>query len=474
MEKRWGVLTVTTIGVFMTSFDASLLVVGLPIVINDLNTDLATGSWVITIYRLALTILLIPIGRISDIYGRVRLYSFGYFIFALSSLLCSLTTDIYQLLIFRLIQGIGASLIFVNSMAIVTDAFSGRGLGAGMGLNQMAINAGTILGYTLSGVIISLYGWRALFLVNFPIGILGGIWAKTRLKENYSFSIMEKFDFTGAILLSTALTLLILGLTSGALTSPTTLSLIIFSSILFLIFLFVERRKNYPMIDFELFRIRIFTIGNISNLLNGISFASLAFLVSIYLEIVAGLSPIQAGLSLIPLDLTLILAGPISGWMSDRIGSRILCTSGLALTGIALITLSNISINIDLNLLLIALVLAGLGVGLFRSPNASSVMASVPNSKRGVAAGIRSTIINTSIALSIPFSVAIITTTTSFSNLSIFIDGREVGEPSQLMELLDLVQGIKNALLASAGLNIVAAIISYFREDKIAEKSISV
>lgn len=464
MEDRWSVLTVTTIGIFMASLDASLLVVGLPVVINELEADLATGSWLITIYRLAITILLVPIGRLGDMYGRVKLYSIGYFIFAFSSLLCVFSFNIYQLLVFRLIQGVGGALMFVNSMAIVTDAFAGRGLGLGIGINQIAINAGTVIGYTLSGVIISLYGWRALFLVNVPIGVFGGVWARLRLKETNLSLRVEKFDFTGAIIFSTSLTLLILGLTSGAITSLLPLSLIVTSLIFTTLFMIVEKKTAYPMLDFKLFKIKTFTAGNISNLLNGLSFASLAFLISVYLEVVVGYSPIQAGLSLIPLDLTLIFIGPISGWLSDKIGARMLSTVGLIISAAALIVLSNISINLDYNLLSIGLIMAGLGVGLFRSPNASSVMGSVPSEMRGVAAGVRSTIINTSMALSIPFSIAIISTTMPSSGSSRLINSGSSME--SLSNVTDLVQGIRNALLASAVLNIIAAVISYLREEK--------
>ncbi|MEM1584101.1 MAG: MFS transporter [Nitrososphaerota archaeon] len=465
MENRWSVLTVTTVGIFMASLDASLLVVGLPVVINELGTDLATGSWLITTYRLALTILLVPFGRLGDIHGRVKLYSIGYFVFAVSSLLCALSSNVYQLLVFRLIQGVGGAAMFVNSMAIVTDAFAGRGLGLGIGVNQIAINAGTIIGYTLSGMVISLYGWRALFLINVPIGIFGGLWSKFRLRETSPSQGSGKFDFVGAAIFSISITLLMLGLTSGAITTTIPLSLIASSLILFVVFILFERKASYPMLDFNLFRIKTFTVGNISNLLNGVSFASLAFLISVYLEIILGFTPIHAGLSLIPIDLTLVLVGPVSGWLSDKIGARILSTAGLAITSIALIVLANISVNLNYNILLVGLMLGGLGVGLFRSPNASSVMGSVPSERRGVAAGVRSTIINTSMALSIPFSIAVISTTMPSSELYKFFNDRKIGMES-VTRYGELLQGIRNALYASAILNIFAAILSYLREEK--------
>jgi len=461
MEGRWGVLTVTTIGTFMASLDASLLVVGLPVVLSELGAGIVAGSWLISIYRLALATLLIPVGRLGDMYGRAKLYSLGYFIFAVSSLLCALSSNIHQLLVFRLIQGVGGAFIFVNSMAIVTDAFADRGLGLGIGVNQVAINAGTVVGYTLSGVIIQLYGWRPLFLVNVPIGIFGGLWARFRLRGTAQRSELGRFDWPGAIALSSSLSLLMLGLTSGSTASPAALAMTASSALLLAAFVIHERRVDQPMLDLSLFRIRRFAAGNLSNLLNGISFASLAFLISLYLEAAAGLTPLQAGLSLIPIDLTLILVGPVSGWLSDRVGARILSTVGLAISGVALLILSrSVSSNPDYGALLMGLALAGLGVGLFRSPNASSVMGSVPAERRGVAAGVRSTIINTSIALSIPFSIAVMSATTPLTELSAFMNGGAGASA----DYADLLRGVRSALTASATLKFAAAVISYLRE----------
>jgi len=165
LEYKWVVLTVTTVGIFMATLDSSILVVGLPQVVVALNTNLVVGVWFITIYRLMITVLLVGIGRIADMYGRVRLYNLGFAIFTVGSLLSGLSLTAEELLAFRLVQGVGAALLFVNSVAIVTDAFAGEGLGKGIGINQVAINAGTITGYTLSGILIQLFTWRSIFLV---------------------------------------------------------------------------------------------------------------------------------------------------------------------------------------------------------------------------------------------------------------------------------------------------------------------
>src|SRR5947209_9860750 len=218
LEYKWVVLTVTTVGIFMATLDSSIVVVGLPQVVSDLKTNLVVGVWIITIYRLMITVLLVGIGRWADMHGRVRLYNTGFAIFTLGSLLSGLSPTAEALLAFRLVQGIGAALLFVNSVAIVTDAFSGKDLGKGIGINQVAINAGTITGYTLSGVLIQLFTWRSIFLVNVPIGIFGTYWSRKRLKEISRPAVGEKFDAAGAITFSVAITLLLLGLTLGSLT----------------------------------------------------------------------------------------------------------------------------------------------------------------------------------------------------------------------------------------------------------------
>src|SRR5713226_4712217 len=194
MEYKWVVLTVTTVGIFMATLDSSILVVGLPQVITSLHTNLVVGVWFITIYRLMITVLLVSVGRVADIHGRVRLYNLGFAIFTLGSLLSGLSFTAEELLAFRLVQGIGAALLFVNSVAIVTDAFSGKDLGKGIGINQVAINAGTITGYTLSGVLIQLFTWRSIFLVNVPVGIFGTYWSRKRLKEISRPALGERFD----------------------------------------------------------------------------------------------------------------------------------------------------------------------------------------------------------------------------------------------------------------------------------------
>src|SRR3989449_3843242 len=465
LEYKWVVLTVTTVGIFMATLDSSILVVGLPQVVVALNTNLVVGVWFITVYRLMITVLLVGIGRIADLYGRVRLYNLGFAIFTIGSLLSGLSLTADELLAFRLVQGVGAALLFVNSVAIVTDAFAGEGLGKGIGINQVAINAGTITGYTLSGILIQLFTWRSIFLVNVPIGIFGTYWSRRRLKEIAQPARGEKFDLLGAVSFSSSITLLLLGLTIGNLTDVLNLVLMVSSGILIFFFFLVERRTMFPVLDLSLFRIRLFTAGNIANLLSGLAFAGLAFIMTLYFQLVRGYDPLHAGIFLIPLDATLILVGPISGSLSDKWGARGLSTLGLVIASLGFFVLSRFDQATPYSEISVGLVLVGFGIGLFRSPNASSVMGSVPASKRGISSAVRATIINTSIVASIPLVLALMTADVPYDKLVSII-----GNSNLLMNVqasngspAGFLPGLQHALAIFSVFILASAVFSLLR-----------
>ena len=445
----------------MATLDASIIVVGLPTVIEDLHTNLVVGVWIITIYRLMITILLVSIGRFADLYGRVRLYNMGFAVFTIGSLLCALAPTAEALLLFRLVQGVGAALLFVNSVAIVTDAFAGKSLGQGIGMNQVAINAGTIVGYTLSGLLIGtpVLGWRTIFLVNVPVGLFGTYWSKKRLREIHHSSHREKFDKLGALTFSSSLTSLLLGLTLGGLTSPLTLTLVTLSILLMALFLLLERRVQHPVIDLSLFKNRLFTTGNIANLLSGLAFAALAFTMTLYFQLVRGYDAYHAGIALIPLEVTLLLVGPVSGSLSDRWGARGLSTLGLVTSSAGFLLLANINQTTSDQQILLSLGVIGVGVGLFRSPNASSVMGSVPADQRGISSGLRATIINTSIVASIPLALALMTADIPYDRL-VGIIGQNQLSPTDASSFL---AGIQHALIAFAVITLISAIFSLLR-----------
>ncbi len=328
----------------------------------------------------------------------------------------------------------------------------------------MAINAGTITGYTLSGVLIQLFTWRSIFLVNVPIGIFGTYWSRKRLKEISPPAVGEKFDATGAITFSIAITLLLLGLTLGSLMEFANQAVVTASILCFAIFIAIERRARYPALDLSLFKIRLFTAGNIANLLSGLAFAALAFVMTLYFQLVRGYDPLHAGIFLIPLDVTLILVGPVSGWLSDKWGARGLSTMGLLVASAGFFFLSRFDLNTLYPEIALWLALVGFGIGLFRSPNASSVMGSVPSSKRGISSGVRATIINTSIVASIPLVLALMTADVPYSKL-VNLGNIGLGGVTQLAsgDLGTFLAGLQHSLIVLSFLILGSAIFSFFR-----------
>ena len=460
MQYKWTVLTVTTVGQLMASLDFSLIIVALPTIIEALNISLFAGIWVITGYRLMLTILMITIGRFADIMGRVRLYNTGFTIFTVGSALCALSTSGELLVASRLIQGLGAALLFVNSMALVADAFPASELGTAIGINQVAINTGQIMGYTLSGVMIALCGWRSIFWINVPVGVFGTIWTHRRLRDLYRAVEKQRFDYPGAILFSTGLTLVLLSLTLGGLRSVTAQLILAAGIVLLAVFLFHEARVDEPVLDMSLFKIRPFTAGNLSNLVNGMAYAGLTFELTLYLQLVKGLSPLQTGIAIIPMQVTFIFVGPISGRLSDKYGVRGLSTVGLALTSVALLMFSTFSIDTSAVTISAALALVGLGIGMFRSPNASSVMGSVPPERRGMGSGVRSTVMNISQSVSIPLTLTLMTAVMPYDKLAVVVSATTL---SNSLEVLDLLGAIRYGFFAFAVINGLGVIPSILR-----------
>jgi EmrB/QacA subfamily drug resistance transporter len=460
LEYKYKVLTVTTIGIFMAYLDSSIIVVGLPTVIEDLHTSLFTGIWVIAGYALTITVLLVAIGHMADIVGRIKLYNLGFAIFTIGSALCALSQTIEMLILFRLIQATGGALVVVNTLAIITDSFPTSELGKALGINAMSINGGTITGYALSGVMIGLFGWRSIFWLNVPIGVFGVFWCHRRLKEHYAKLSHGSYDYPGAISFSAALTLLLVAMTED-LRDPSIRVLIILSGILFVVFLIHEKRADQPVIDTTLFKIRSFAAGNIAILLNGFALSALAFELTLYLQLVRGFGAFQAGIALLPLDFTMILVSPISGRLSDKYGSRELTAIGLGITSAALFLLANLSLDSSSIFVLASLALAGAGCGLFRSPNATSIMKSAPPELRGIANGVRSTMYNTSIAIGIPLAMALMTVVLSYDKLAFIVNVNTLGNRE---DTLGLLNAVTHAFYALAFINALGAIASAFSE----------
>jgi EmrB/QacA subfamily drug resistance transporter len=418
MDYKWVALSVTTVGIFMANLDGSIVVIGLPTILRDLHASIVEGIWIITGYRLIITILLIMFGRLADLYGRVRLYNLGFVIFTIGSLLCALSRTGEQLIIFRFLQGAGAALIMANSTAILTDAFPKEQLGMGLGTSVMAANLGAITGYTLSGVMITYFGWRSIFLLNVPIGIFGTIWGYMRLKEISLKPVGQKFDYAGSILYCIGLATILLALTIGDPLSGRNIATLAGGLVFFVAIIFVELRQKYPTLDLTLFKIRQFAAGNLVSFLNGLAFSCGPFLRSLYLQLVLGYTPLKTGILLIPMEIVIFCVSPISGRLADRYGSRVLTSLGCVFNASALIWFSTLNERSSYSVVLVSLLLFGFGIALLISPNSRSIMGSVPAEKRGVASGISMTVNQTAGVLSVPFSLLLMTLVMPYTVLS--------------------------------------------------------
>lgn len=464
LDYKWIVLTNTTIGIVMVSIDSSILTIALPNITRSLHASVVDSMWMVLGFQLVITALLLPFARLADMKGRVRLYNIGFALFTLASTLCGLAQTGPQLVLFRLLQGIGAALIFANSTALVTDAFPAWQRGFALGINMMAGTSGFIFGTVLGGIITEFLGWRYIFFINIPFGIFATIWAFLRLHEIVEPERTAHFDIGGMVTFPLAIASILGGLTFvvlGRAGEPITDSLLVAGVLLFVLFVLIERRVHHPMMDFGLFRIRLFWAGNTSLLLNSLARGSTQFILSWYFQAVLRDSPLIAGLKLVPMVATMVIVAPIAGRLSDRLGSRGLTTVGLGVTLIAQLWMITFAVTVPYLMLAIALVLLGTGNGLFNSPNSSAVMGSVPANRRGVAGGMRTLLNNTGQTLAIATAMVILSTVMSYQLLTGLFTG--VARGAQSVNGQVFMQGFHKVFVFSAAISVVAIICSSLR-----------
>jgi len=319
----------------------------------------------------------------------------------------------------------------------------------------MSWNLGAIAGYSLGGIMISLFGWRSIFFLNVPVGILATLWGYVQLKEISTRSGGEKFDYIGSVLYCAALLTVLSALTLGNPHSVRNLAILGAGLSAFVAFVLVERKQKFPMLNLGLFKIRLFAAGNLSSFLNSIAFSCGPFLRSLYLQLIVGYSPLDAGLALIPMEIIVFVISPISGRLADKFGGRVLSSVGLALNALALFWFATLNQRSSYAVILISLVLFGFGRALFTSPNVSSIMGSVPAARRGVANGVRATLNQTGNVLSVPFSLLLMTLVMPYARLSQIVGGSQLASSDELKSFL---HAINNACLI-LGVVIVFAII---------------
>lgn len=424
---KWTALTNTTAAVFMSALDGSIVLIALPAIFRGVHLDpLAPGNivyllWMIMGYRLVQAVLVVTVGRLGDMYGRVLIYNAGFAVFTLASILLSFDPfdgghGAMWLIAWRLLQAVGGSMLTANSAAILTDAFPEEQRGFALGINQVAALAGMFIGLVAGGLLAA-WDWRAVFWVNVPVGVFFTVWAYRTLRETGKRG-GGRIDWWGNVTFAVGLSAVLIAVTFGlqpygghtmGWTDPLADGLIAGGLILLVAFVVIENRVSAPMIEPSLFRLRAFTFGNLAGLAISIGRGGMQFVLIIWLQ---GIwlplhgydysdTPLWAGIFMLPLTAGFLAAGPVSGYLSDRIGSRGLATGGALLFGASFLGLMFLPIDFSYWIFAVLISLNGIASGMFASPNSSSIMGSVPARLRGVASGMRATFQNSGTAVSI-------------------------------------------------------------------------
>jgi MFS family permease len=424
---KWVALSNTSLGMFMATVDSSIVIISMPAIFRGIHLDpFGAGNisyllWMIMGYLLVTAVLVVTLGRLGDIVGRVKMYNLGFVVFTFASVALSFDpflggSGAVWLIAWRVVQALGGSMLMANSAAIITDAFPAKQRGMALGINQISALSGQFIGLVLGGLL-SAWDWRAVFWVNLPFGILGTIWAYRSLRET-SARQKSRIDWWGNLTFAAGLGALLISITYGiqpyaghsmGWTSPKVLSGLIGGTLLLVVFCVIESRVAQPMFHLALFRNRAFTAGNAASLLASVARGGLQFMLIIWLQ---GIwlplhgydfadAPLWAGIFLLPLTAGFLIAGPLCGYLSDRYGVRYFTTGGLALFSLSFVGLLLLPITFSYWAFALLIMLNGMGSGMFSAPNTSAIMSSVPAGYRGAASGMRSTFQNSGMSLSI-------------------------------------------------------------------------
>jgi EmrB/QacA subfamily drug resistance transporter len=464
---KWYVLAIACVGSMMGPLDGTIVSVSLPSIIHSLNAGFEAAIWIPTAYLLTISILLLPIGRLSDMMGRKRIYFWGFAIFVLGSFLCSLSPNADFLIAARVLQGAGAAFIMATSTALITCAFAPKERGKAIGINVMFVYVGLALGPPLGGFLTVALGWQSIFWVNIPIGICTMVAAYLVIEKDCVVEQVRRFDIKGSVAFAATLIALLLFLTFGeewGYGSATILLLLLISVVAFIIFLRIEKAMGKDaLLDLSLFRNnRLFAMGNLSALLNYTSYFWTPFIISFYAQSVLNYSPAETGLLLLVMPVIMACIAPISGILSDRIGSRTLATGGMLLICAGLLEMTLLKgTSSDSAVLMTGLIMMGVGMGMFSSPNTSAVMSSVPNQQAGLASGSISTMRTVGQTVSLSMAGALIAVMASTALVEAIFGGQIITPtPDQVQQLLS---GFRLAFIVSAILSFIGAIASAVR-----------
>lgn len=412
--SKWWILVALGIGTFMAAMDVSIVNAVLPVIQRDLGGDLDAVQWVVTVYLLMVSGLLLTFGRLGDIHGHRLVIASGLVLFVLGSAWCGFAHTIVALVVARAFQAVGAAMIFASSPAILTMNFPDEQRGQALGLQATMTYLGLALGPSLGGWLADAFGWQTVFFVNVPVGFVALAACLRFIPADGTDGRHESFDLAGAAVFMVGLAALLLALNQGhewGWTSPLVLSLAASAVVLLAVFLRIERRIRHPMLDLSLFRSTLFSASVVSALLNHTCTATATFLMPFYLIAQLGWSPSRAGLLLTIQPLMMAAVAPLSGTLSDRLGhSRRPATVGMAILAMGVAWLAHMTATSSWHHAAVGLVLVGLGTGMFISPNNSAIMGAAPRHRQGIAAGVLASARNVGMVLGVGLAGAVVTT----------------------------------------------------------------
>ena len=410
-QYKWWALSCTSLGMLLATVNSGTLIIALPDLERSLGTSLLQLVWVILAYMIASTVLVLTAGRLSDLFGRKRAYVAGFVVFAAASLGAGFAGDGTQLILWRILQGVGAAFLFANAAALVTDAFPREQLGLAMGTNTMVAAVGLVLGPVLGGALVAI-SWHWVFWFNVPLGLAGAAWGGLVLRELSKPDAVRGLDIGGTLLFVTGLTGLVFGVSKGGLSGwsdPLVIGSLVVAAVLLPAFVLVETRGRAPMLDLTIFQNRMFAAASAAAFINGLSRFALLFVFVFYFQGAQGDDPITAGLKLAPMAIGMLVSSPIAGWWADKRGSRALAAWGMVVSAAGLAAMTTLQADSPYWQSSLWLLLVGVGSGMFNSPNTAAMMGTVPQHRRGIAAGARMMLQNTGAVISIAFVMAVVT-----------------------------------------------------------------
>jgi EmrB/QacA subfamily drug resistance transporter len=463
--NKWLVLAVVAVGGFMASLNAASLIIILPTLRSVLHTQLINIFWVLLAYVLASAVLLLTVGRVADLWGNKRIYLWGYAIFGAGSVLSALAPEVNTLIAARFIQGIGGAMLTANASAIVAHTFPRRELGRALGITAMVYSVGTTLGPIVGGLLTDAFNWRWAFWMNVPLTVVGFILAYYFLYNEVGTrqaARAEGFDLPGAALLAVSFATLLYFVSFGPMYSWFSRGMLLSLAICVVataLFFWRQLSVSHPLLDLRLFGNRLFAMANLSASFATMGMIAVLFLLPFYLEDVLHYSLFQSAVLLTPYPVTMLVVSPISGWLSDRFGSRFLGTLGMLIAAVSLFSLSTLTLHATYGPIALRLVVLGIGMGLFQSPNNSAVMGSVPGSRRGVASAVLGTMRNLGQMLGIGIIGAVFV---SFMPFNAFLQLALTGETTAT-GAAEVVAAFRICYLVATGFVLLGGVTSLVR-----------